>query len=96
MATMLRPKQIYGKGGRLPVGRTKFDSDYVFHEGGEEFVPGTRVPRLRLVHLGPRSVAGFEDELDALLEGLRAERDAKQFQGAGKQRVQYKDHDNAR
>jgi hypothetical protein len=33
------------------------------------------VPRLRLVKIGERAVAAFDDEVDALVEGLRAARD---------------------
>jgi hypothetical protein len=88
MATMLRPKKIYGTAdGKIPVGRTKFFEDYVYREDGPKFIPGTNVPRLRLAHLGPRSVAGFEDEVDALLEGLRAERDAAKASKNAKSRV---------
>ena len=72
---MLRPKQIYGKDGIIPVGRTKFNEDIVYREGGPEFIPGTDVPRLKLAHLSPRCVAGFEDEVEAVVEGLRAHRD---------------------
>jgi hypothetical protein len=74
---LLRPKQIWGRQGPIPVGRTKFDEDYVHHEGGDEFIPGTNIPRLRLVRLGPRSVAAVEQEVEAVIEQLMAERDAE-------------------
>ena len=73
---MLRPQQIYGRNGRIPVGRTSFWDNIVFREGGDLHIPGTKVPRLRLAHIGVRAVAGFEDEVDAIVEGLRAHRDA--------------------
>jgi hypothetical protein len=73
---VLRPKKIYGVGGKIEVGRTTFFDNYVHHEGGDEFIPGTEVRRLRLVSLGPRAVGAFEDEVDALIEALRAKRDA--------------------
>ena len=38
-------------------------------------MPGTRIKRLKLVHIGPRAVAAFEDEVDDLVEGLRQHRD---------------------
>ena len=82
MATILRPKQIYGTAdGRIPVGRTKFFEDYVYRDGGEKFIPGTNVPRLRLANLGLRALGAFSDEVDAVVEGLRAERDAKEPKG---------------
>ncbi len=79
MATgMTRPRRLYGPNGRLGVGSTKFWADYVYNNdvGGEQFIPGTNVPRLKLAKLGERAVAAFDDEVDALIEGLRAERDA--------------------
>ncbi len=78
MARIIRRNKIYGKDGSIPVGRTKFDEDYVYREGGPEFIPGTNVPRLRLANLGPRALGAFSDEVDAVVEGLRAERDEKQ------------------
>jgi hypothetical protein len=71
----LRPKQIYGKDGPIPVGKTKFNQDIIQHEGGDRFIPGTRVPRLRLARLGPRTVVGFADEVADIVEALRRERD---------------------
>ena len=61
---LLRPAQVFGPNGRLPVGRTKFYADFV------------ATNRIRLVHLGPRAVAVVEDELDELIEDLRRKRDA--------------------
>jgi hypothetical protein len=60
-----RPKNVYGPQGRLPVGRTKFYEDYV------------NTGRLRLVRLGPKSVAVVDDEVDRLIAELIAERDAR-------------------
>ena len=59
----------------LGVGKTAFHEDYVYR-GGDEFVPGTDVPRLKPVPLGIRSVGYFTDEIEALVEGLRRYRDA--------------------
>ena len=73
---MLRPQQIYGRNGRIPVSKTKFWDDIVYHEGGDPYIRGTSIPRLRLAHIGARAVAGFEDEIDAIVEGLRKHRDA--------------------
>lgn len=73
---MLRPKSLHGPGGKLGVGKTFFYSNLVQHEGGDEFVPGTKVRRLRLVKLGRRAVAAFEHEVDELIAALGAERDA--------------------
>jgi hypothetical protein len=75
MKCLLRPKVVHGPTGKVPVGRTKFNDDYVFHNGGPEFITGTQIPRLRPVRLGPRAVAFAEDEVEAVIEGLRRERD---------------------
>jgi hypothetical protein len=79
MAKLIRVKEIFGRGKPIPVGQTKFLEDYVHNPRGpeEQFIPGTNVPRLKLVKIGPRAVAAFDDEIDALIEALRAERDAR-------------------
>ena len=73
----LRLNQMYGPGNPFPIGKTKFNADIVYHEGGEEFIPGTNIPRLRLMKLGGRITIGFADEVEAIVEALRAARDAK-------------------
>jgi predicted DNA-binding transcriptional regulator AlpA len=73
MANILRLKETWKKVG---VGKTKFDEDYRYHEGGDEFIPGTQIPRLKAVKLGERAIGFFDDEVDAVNEGLRAEREA--------------------
>ena len=76
---MLRVNAIYGRGNPIPVGKTKLYQDIVYDEDGPEiqFIPGTTIPRLRLTHLGEKVRVGFEDEIEALAEALRAARDAK-------------------
>jgi hypothetical protein len=74
---ILRLSQIYGRGNPLPVGKTKFFLDIVYRGGGDEFIPGTKVRRLRLANIGEHLPVAFEDEVYALAEALRAERDAK-------------------
>jgi hypothetical protein len=76
MSRMLRPKGIYGPGNPIPVGKTKFYEDIVYREGGDEFIPGTNIPRLRLASLSDRVRVGFEDEVNAIAEAIRKERDA--------------------
>jgi hypothetical protein len=80
---MLRPKSIYGRGGRIPVGHSKFFEDFVLRPGGPKTIPGTNVPRLQMYALGPRAVAAFENDVDAVLEGLRAEGDATRRRKGG-------------
>ena len=48
---------------------------HVYREGAGATVPGTNVPRLRPVPLGPRAVGFFNDELQSLIEALRRFRD---------------------
>jgi len=77
MAKLLRVNRIYGPGNPIPVGKTKFFEDYVHDEDGppEQFIPGTYVRKLKLAHIGPRTVAGFDDEVAELVEAVRRERD---------------------
>jgi hypothetical protein len=77
---MVRVGAIYGRGGLIPVGKTKFYDDIVHDDAGPEkqFIPGTNIPRLRLTFLaeGGARVA-FEDEIEALVEGFRQMRNEK-------------------
>ena len=64
---------------KLGVGLTKFGEDFVDRGDGEERpVPGTdgKVKRLRPVPLGERAIGFLDEEIDKLIEGLRALRDA--------------------
>jgi hypothetical protein len=77
---MIRIGELFNRGGkigRIPVSKTKGYEDYIHNKNGsdEQFVPGTRVPKLKTYNAGPNTVIVFEDEVDALIEGLRAERD---------------------
>lgn len=72
---LLRPKKLYGPDSKFGVGRTKFWKDIVFHDGDNPFIPGTEIPRLKLVRIGARAVAAFEDETDEIVEALRQHRD---------------------
>jgi prophage regulatory protein len=59
---IIRPKQGMA---RLGIGRTKFYAD----------IKAGRLPPL--VRLGPRSVGHIEEELEAYIERLKAERDGR-------------------
>jgi predicted DNA-binding transcriptional regulator AlpA len=70
---LLRPKAARE---RVGVKRTKFDADYVDHgREGERNIPGTDIPRVRPVPLGPRAIAFIEAEIDELIERLARRRD---------------------
>jgi len=77
-----RPAQVYGAGNPLPVGRTKFWADYVLHSKDDPFIPGTRVRRLKPIALGPRATGFAVDEIDAVIDGLRAEPRRKHAEAA--------------
>jgi hypothetical protein len=70
MRSILRPKDVYGRGNPLPVGHSKFYCDYVLHDESDPYVPGTTIPRVRSVPLGERAVGFFSDEIAALLDAL--------------------------
>jgi hypothetical protein len=73
---MLRPKVVQAQIG---VGKTKFNDDFIDHgrDGEGRYIPGTDVRRLRPVYLGPRCIAFPSDEVDDLIERLKALRDAQ-------------------
>jgi len=56
--------------GRLGCGRTKFIEDYEFHSADEPNVPGTEIPRVKPIPLGPVNVGFLEQALDALIDAL--------------------------
>ena len=62
---------------RLGVKHSKFFADFVRRAGAGEFIPGTRVRRLHLLRLGPRTSGVDDTELDAVIEALVAEARAR-------------------
>ncbi len=74
---LLRAKQVYGVGGRIPVSKGYFFDNYVLRDDGDQFVPHTngQVRRLKPVHLGVQALAFIEDEIDELNAALVALRD---------------------
>jgi hypothetical protein len=73
MAKIVRSRAAYGRFG---VGKTLFDENYVDKGGNNPLIPGTEIPKLRPVSLGPRAIGFFDDELDNVIEALRRMRDA--------------------
>jgi hypothetical protein len=70
--SILRPRQAWQ---RINVGKSNFHQNYVFKEGGPAYLPGTDIPRLKPVKLGPRARGFFNDEVAELIENLRRFRD---------------------
>jgi predicted DNA-binding transcriptional regulator AlpA len=73
VTNIIRPPAAWG---RLGVGKSKFYEDYV------------RTGLLRSVKLGRRATGFFDDEIDALIEKMRRERDTqivRQARRAGEQ-----------
>jgi len=64
--------------GRIGVGLSHFDENYVLKDADDRFVPGTdgKVQRVRPVSLGERAIGFFSDEIDRLIEQLQKWRDA--------------------
>jgi hypothetical protein len=80
MAGITRINLLYNKRnsrhpGRLGISRSTFHDNFVLHSAADPFIPGTDVPRLKLLHLAPNAAAAFNDDIDALEEGLRRWRD---------------------
>jgi len=71
---ILRPREACK---RLGIGKSQFYARFVYREGGETFVAGTKaVPRLKPVPVSER-VSGFIDvEVDAVIMAIREERDS--------------------
>jgi hypothetical protein len=54
------------------VGRDFFDAHFVLTDENDPFVPGTNIPRLRRVYLGPRVPDFFSEALDSLIDAVVA------------------------
>jgi hypothetical protein len=76
LTDILRLNKVYGVDGKIPVGKSKFYQDYVHHTEDDPYIPNTDIKRLKVVPLGPRCVGVFSDEVNALIEALRAARDS--------------------
>jgi hypothetical protein len=77
---IVRPTELYRtkeSEGVLGIGHSKFAEHYILRDESDPFVPGTKVRRLRPMKLGERAIGFFEDEVAALIEGLRAHRDTQ-------------------
>jgi hypothetical protein len=66
-----------GRPGRLGLGRTAFFQNIVLKSADDPLIPGTDVPRLDLVQLASNVSAAFNDDIDALEEGLKRWRNSK-------------------
>jgi hypothetical protein len=56
--------------GVFDVGRTKCLEDYIERPGASPNIPGTNVPRLRLIDLGPKAKGAADNEIARVIEGL--------------------------
>jgi hypothetical protein len=61
--------------GLFGVAKSAFYCNYVLKDESDPFIPGTDVPRLKLLHLAETSSAAFNDEIERVQEGLRRWRD---------------------
>ena len=77
MTKLQRVRDIYGPGNPIPVGKTNFYGNFVLRDEHDPYIPGTKVKRLRLHNISEKVRIGFEDEIEALVEALRAARDGK-------------------
>jgi hypothetical protein len=79
MAGITRINFLYnntkGRPGRFGISRSTFFDNFVLHSEDDPYIPRTNVRRLRLLHLAPNACAAFNDEIDALEEGLKRWRD---------------------
>ena len=73
--------------GLLAVGKTKLHEDYLLHDPNDPSIPGTDVPRLSLVYLGPKTPVTTDDEVNRVIADLQrwaAERDHRPRANADK------------
>ena len=66
-----RVKKRKPRVGLLAVGKTKLHEDYLLHDPNHPLIPGTDVPRLSLVYLGPKTPVTTDDEVNRVIAGLQ-------------------------
>jgi hypothetical protein len=71
MGRLIRLRDAYGRGGVVPVGRTKFFDDFVLNSEADPFVPNSEIPRLKLIPLGERAMALDLDEVNSFVDQLK-------------------------
>ena len=74
-----RTNQLYnvpGRPGILAIGKSALYENFILKDEANPYVPGTNVRRLKLLHIAANATAVFDDELGALIEGLRRCRDS--------------------
>ena len=71
---ILRLKQVLN---RLACGKTKFKEHYRYHTPDDPHVPGTDIPRVKPIPLGPRNIGFLDSEIDGLVDALADLRDAQ-------------------
>ncbi len=78
-ARILRGRQTYGPTGRLPLSRSKFYDAIVLHDEADPNIPGTDIPRVRIVKLAGNASGFVEGEIDRVNAALIKLRDATPF-----------------
>jgi len=76
MPKILRLPETFGPRGKIPVKHTMAYESYIYRDGGDPYITGTKIPRLRRIPLGARAIGFLETEVDAIVEALAAMRDA--------------------
>ena len=66
-----RVKKRKPRVGLLAVGKTKLHEDYLLHDPNNPLIPGTDVPRLSLVYLGPKTPVTTDDEVNRVIASLQ-------------------------
>ena len=82
-----------GRKGIFDISRAKVHRDFVLTDPANPFIPGTDIPRLRLVHLGGKSVGVSEDEINRVVAALQTWHATKAAQraAAGKKTPPHRD-----
>jgi hypothetical protein len=75
-----------GQKGLFDISRAKGYADYILRDPANPLIPGTDVARLRLVHLGGRSVGVSDDEIQRVVLALQDFYARKAAQRAGKKK----------
>jgi hypothetical protein len=74
--------------GVFDISKSKFYNDFVLTDPADPNIPGTDIPRLRLVHLGGKSVAVDDGDTSRVVQALKGHYASKAAQrvSAGKKK----------
>jgi hypothetical protein len=71
-----RHAQLYGPSGILGIGKSNYFKHYISRPRAGEYIPGTRIKRLKVIRLGPQARGVPEAEVERIIAELQRDSEA--------------------